>query len=300
MPDLASLTSSLTRPQRLLLAFGAMTALSGVAHGLVWLAAGTPSLVGPVTWRKPIVFGLSIAVLSWSLVWVVRHLRDDARLHRQTMWLVGLLAVELLLIDMQQWRGVGSHFNVATTFDARVFEAMGAIILAAAGILAWWTWKLFAHPRRDLPPEWLTAARAGMLLLAAGNVLGIVLIALGSSALAATGQVPATFGQAGNVKLTHAIALHGMQVLPVIAVMLAAVPDAAVRLGAMRRAAVGYALVLVWAVWQAFAGRAPETLTLPSSLLLITGVALLAWPVLRSALAWVGTPRRQHEKGGVS
>lgn len=291
---------SLTRPQRLLLAFGAVAALSAVAHGLVWLSAGMPSLVGPVTWRKPIVFGLSIAVLSWSLVWVVRHLHNDARLYRQTLWVVGLLAVELLLIDIQQWRGVGSHFNVATWLDARVFDAMGALILTVAGILAWWTWKLFADPRRDLPPEQLTAARAAMVLLAAGNVIGMVLVGIGTSALAATGHAQTTMGAAGNVKLTHAVALHGMQVLPIIAVLLAAVPDGAVRLAAMRRAAMGYALLLVWAVWQAFAGRAPEAVTLPSGLLIIAGVALLAWPVLRSALAWAAMPREAHTTRGVA
>lgn len=288
-----------TSPQRLLLGFGGATASSGLVHIVVWLVAGMPSLVGPVTWRKPIVFGLSIGVLAWSLAWVIQHLRDDRAMRRQTIWLIGLLSVELVLIDMQQWRGVGSHFNGATWFDARVFDAMGALILAAAGILGWWTWTLFAHPRRDLPSERLLAARAGMLLLAVGNVIGMVLVALGTSALAATGHGTTTVGGAGNVKLTHAIALHGMQVLPVIAVLLAAVPDVAVRLTEMRRAVVGYALLFGWAVWQALSGRAPETPALPSGLLLIAGVALLAWPVLRSALAWVATPRQGHATGGV-
>jgi hypothetical protein len=295
MPSIAFFT----RPQRLLLVFGTVTALSGVGHGLVWLAAGMPSLVGPVTLRKPIVFGLSIGVLSWSLVWVVRHLRDDRRLHRQTMWLVGLLAVELLLIDMQLWRGVGSHFIVATVFVGAVFQAMGIIILAAAAILGWWTWKLFANPRRDLPSEQLTAARAGMLLLAVGNVIGMALVSIGVASLDATGYAQTTLGPAGNVKLTHAIALHGMQVLPAIALLLATVPDAAVRLREMRRAAAGYALILAWGGWQAFSGRAPESPTLPSGLLLMVGLALLVWPVLRSALAWAA-PREGHATGGAA
>lgn len=290
--------SSLTRPQRWLVAFGAVTVCSGLVHLAIWAGTGMPSLVGPVTWRKPIVFGLSIGVLALSLAWVLQHLPDDRAVRRQTVWLIGLLSFELLLIDMQQWRGVGSHFNGATRFDARVFDAMGALILAAAGILAWWTWKLFAQPRRDVPPERLTAARAGMLLLAAGNVIGMALVGIGTATLAASGHASTTIGGAGNVKLTHAIALHGMQVLPVIAVLLAAVPDAAVRCAAMRRAAVGYALLLAWAVWQAVAGRAPEMLTLPSGLLLLTGGALLAWPVVRSALAWAATPRQGHATGG--
>lgn len=288
-----------TSSQRRLVAFGGVTFASGLVHIVVWLVAGMPSLDGPVTWRKPIVFGLSIGVLAWSLAWVIQQLRDDRAMRRQTVWLIGLLSVELLLIDMQQWRGVGSHFNGATWFDARVFDAMGVIILAAAAILAWWTWKLFAHPRRDLPPERLTAARAGMLLLGAGNLIGMALVATGTSALAATGHGTTTIGAAGNLKLTHALALHAIQVLPLVAVLLAAVPGADVRRAAMRRAAAGYALMLAWAVWQAFTGRAPDAPTLPSSLLLVSGVALLAWTVLRGVLARGASPRQRQATGGV-
>jgi hypothetical protein len=287
--------SSLTRPQRLLLAFGSVTALSGVVHGLVWLAVGMPSLIGPVTWRKPIVFGLSIAVLSWSLVWVVRFLRDDGWLYRQTLWLVGLLTAELLFIDMQQWRGAGSHFNTATAFDGAVFNVMGLLIVAAALILGWWTRRLFTHPRLDLPREQLAAARAGMLLLAAGNVLGVVLVTWGNIMIVRTGAVASTMGAAGNLKLTHAIALHGLQVLPVVGIVLGCVAGESRRLSALRTAAIGYTLLLAWALVQAASGRAPTDVTWPSSMLLFTALALLAAPalaVLRAVLSGHLSPRR--------
>ena len=130
-------------------------------------------------------------------------------------------------------------------------------------------------------------------------LLVIVLVAMGTSTLASTGSAQTTMGPAGTGRLTHAIALHGMQVLPVIALWLAAVPEAAARLSAMRGAAVGYTLLLAWAVWQAFAGRAPEALTLPSGLVLIAGVALLSWPVLRRARTWAA-PREGHATRGVA
>lgn len=284
---------SLSRPQRWLVGFGGITAGTALIHAAVWLAAGMPSLSGPVTWRKPIVFGLSLAVLAWSLTWVLRHLPDDRGVRVQTSWLIALLSVELLLIDVQQWRGVGSHFNLATPLDGAIFNAMGLLIVAAAAILAWWTWRLLVRPRRDRPAEQLAAARAGMMLLAVGNVIGIALAAWGTTVLATTGHVPASLGAAGNPKLTHAMALHALQVLPLVAWWLHPVADAARRLAAMHRAIAGYTLLLLWALWQAGAGRAPLDVSLASAIVAFTGGLLLTWPIAMATLARLapGDPR---------
>jgi hypothetical protein len=291
--------SGLTPSQRLLLAFGAVMAATGLFHVGVWLAAGQPSLVGPVSWRKPIVFGLSIGVLAWSLAWVLGHMQDGRALRIQTRALVGLLTVELLLIDMQQWRGVPSHFNVATTFDAIVFDLMGMLIVSAAVILGWWTWRLFSAPHREAPREQLAAARAAMLLLGAGNAMGVTLVALGAIVRAATGDVPHFDGAAGNVKLSHAVALHAMQVLPVIGVLLAAVPDALRRLRLMRLAAVGYAGLLLVLATQGLAGRPPADLTPVTATLLAASLAALAVPAARGLWARLGAGAPVRRLGGV-
>jgi hypothetical protein len=284
----------LTRSQQVLVLFGVLTAASAVVHGLVWLIAGMPSLAGPVSWRKPIVFGASIAVLSWSLTWVVGHLPETRALRHQTWWVVGLLTAELLLIDMQQWRGVASHFNNATPLDAAVFGAMGALIMAVAALLVWWTWRLFRAPRRDLPREQLTAARAGMLLLAAANGIGIGLSVWGSSLVAGAGGDLAALQAIAGLKLTHAIALHGLQVLPLASIALTYVASETARLSAMRRATAGYVLVLLWALWQAGAGRTPDEIAWPSAVLLVAGVLLGVWTVGLAAGAAVAAGMRER------
>ena len=42
-----------------------------------------------------------------------------------------VLVIEVVLIDLQAVRGVTSHFNTATAFDAAVFTVMGISILVA-------------------------------------------------------------------------------------------------------------------------------------------------------------------------
>src|SRR5688572_16986709 len=139
------LTRGTPRAQTVML-WGALAFLaSGVFHVGVWLVAGMPSLEGLVSWRKPIAFGLSTGVLAASLAWVIGLLPQTTRLYREAVAFVGLIVAELSLIYMQQWRGVGSHFNDATAFDGAVFTTMGVLIMVVAVIIAMWTRRLFGY-----------------------------------------------------------------------------------------------------------------------------------------------------------
>lgn len=283
---LGSWWRGLNDAQRRLMLFGVFTFATGVFHVGVWLAAGMPSLEGPVTWRKPINFGFSIAVAAWSLAWAIRYLPKGRGADVTSRGVVWLTLAELGLIDMQQWRGVGSHFNTATRFDAGVFMAMGLIITMVAVIIAIWTWQIVRHARPDDRPERLLAARAGLLSLTLGNLAGMFLASWGSAVVRMTGHVPHAFGAAGNVKLTHAVALHGAQVMPVLAVLIgAAIADRRRAMTLMRAGVAGYAALLAFVNVQAFTGHAPadvEPLSMAAALLAVA-IAGLTWPSLEIA-----------------
>jgi hypothetical protein len=172
---------------------------SGLFHAGVWVSAGLPSLEGPVSWRKPMTFGFSTGLLFLSLAWVVGLLPQDRRLARQATIFAALLVAEVALIDIQQWRGVPSHFNNATAFDAAVFTAMGTLIVSASVIIALWTRRLFRH-RLATTPGYAFAARAGMLLLNVGNLIGLVIAVTEVTAL----------------KPLHGAALHAIQAMPAV------------------------------------------------------------------------------------
>ena len=184
--------------QRILFGAAVVFLASGVVHAGVWLSAGMPSLDGPVSWRKPMTFGFSTGVLFLSLTWVLGLLPHNRRLVRQVWLFTTLLVAEVALIDMQQWRGVPSHFNNATAFDAVVFQMMGLLIISASILIALWTRSLFVH---QLPttPAFAFAARAGMLLLNFGNLVGLAIAVTEATAL----------------KPLHGAALHAIQALPV-------------------------------------------------------------------------------------
>ncbi|MFN2444210.1 MAG: hypothetical protein ABR606_01260 [Vicinamibacterales bacterium] len=278
LADYRAFVQQQTRAQAVLVVFGTVLVASGLAHVAVWLAAGLPSLEGPVTWRKPIVFGVSTGVLTWSLAWIIGWLPATRALGRSVRLYVILMSAEIALIDMQQWRGVASHFNATTALDGIIFSAMGALILGVAAIIAGWTVALFRRP--GVVPAALSAARAAMVFLNAGNLLGIFLAVWGGSQLAA-GQVPNVFGGAGQLKIPHAVALHAVQVLPLIAWLLVISPAAEhERRRAVGHATFGYGGVLAFTLLQTFGGRAPLDVTVLSTAVLVVGSALLAWPLL--------------------
>jgi len=238
---------------RQLVLVGLVLVASGLAHAVVWLLLGGP-WEGPVTWRKPILFGISGGLTGLSAGWVWSKLpprRGDVWLAAATAW---ALFVEVLLIDLQRWRGVASHFNRQTPLDAFLYDAIGVLILFVSAVLVDLTWRLFRSSVR-LPPDLLLAARAGMVFLAISCGLGIWVSVYGDLRVAA-GLDPERYGEAGVPKFPHGVVIHAIQWLPAIAWAAGA---AGLSVAARRRlvggAVVVTAALLAYALFQTATGR---------------------------------------------
>lgn len=226
---------------------------SGLAHVGAWGVTGGP-WEGPVTWRKPILFGISGGLTAISAGWVWSLLprrRGDVLL---AVAMAGTLLLEVLLIDLQAWRGVASHFNRSTPLDSFLYDAMGVLILFVSAVLLDLTVRLFLGGRAG-DPAMLLAARAGMVLLVISCGLGIWVGANGDLR-AAAGLPPDRFGAAGVPKFPHGVAIHAIQWLPAIAwaARLAGV-SGAVCLRLVGMAATGMTLLLGYALGQTLLGR---------------------------------------------
>jgi len=240
------------RARQLVLVGGVLVA-SGLVHAVVWAILGGP-WEGPVTWRKPILFGISGGLTSLSCAWVWAMLpqrRGDAWLAAATAW---ALFVEVLLIDLQRWRGVASHFNRDTPLDSFLYDAMGVLILFVSAVILDLTVRLFRTPAR-MPPDMLLAARAGMVFLVISCGLGVWVSVNGDLRLA-RGLEPDRYGAAGVPKFPHGVVIHAIQWLPAIAW---AARVAGLTLATRRRlvalATLVSALLLAFALAQTLAGR---------------------------------------------
>ncbi|MFM8633273.1 MAG: hypothetical protein ACKOEX_00415 [Planctomycetia bacterium] len=272
-----------------LAAIGLVLVASGCAHLAVWAVLGGP-WDGPITWRKPILFGISGGVTAISLGWAWSHVpfrRGDTWLAAATAW---TLLIEVLLIDLQRWRGVASHFNRETGLDSLLYDLMGGLILFVTAVIVDLTIR-FAWQRADVTGDMLLAARAGLLFLAISCVLGIWASVHGD-VRAAAGLPPETFGAAGVTKFPHGMALHAIQWLPMLAwaSRRAGLADR-VRWRLVAVATVGTALLLAYALAQTLEGRARFDAPPAIAAVFAIGIACLAVPVIVTALSWTTSSR---------
>ncbi len=283
--------------QKLAYLTGLLLIGSAVFHTGVLLITGG-SLSGPVSWRKPILFGEAFGLTAISLGWLMNFLPR----RRVRGWLLmGALsfanAGEVLWVSIQQWRGVPSHFNLGTPLDTGAFATAGnLIIITAAVIVLLALWSFFSL---EAPRSLRWAIRLGLLGLVISQVIGFLILQNGFSRvvdpqsgafLPQNLATAATWGSAGAMKIPHALSLHAIQLLPILVLLLLMVGWEERRIfRVLLAAAGGYAGLLAVSLWQTFQGRAFLDLSLggvgalivSALLLLFAGIAVIA--ALRNA-----------------
>ena len=194
---------------------GGLLMLSGIVH-LVVLLVGGGTWEGPLSLRKPATFGLSFGLTLINVTWIASFipLKDRSR-----ALLIGVFAatctLETLLVSLQTWRGVPSHFNVETPFDAAVARALAFGGFTLVAIITVLTVAVFRHGGA-LPPPLRLAIRAGFVALAGAQVAGAVMIGTGMR-LVFDGDPQRAYTTGGWLKPAHAVLMHGILVLPLLA-----------------------------------------------------------------------------------
>ncbi|MEM6387728.1 MAG: hypothetical protein AAF718_15990 [Pseudomonadota bacterium] len=224
-------------------------------------------------WLKPLKFHLSLAVHGVTVLIAARFLPDAWQTSVVTkigLFTFGAVIIyEALFLSLQAGRGVQSHFNDATTFDA----IGGTIMAAGAGVLV-------AVPLVLGIALAVAALRGGVsaiaenplpLALALGFILAGWLGAQTGGAIGANGGpfvgVDPTTGpfmpltgwslSGGDYRISHFLGVHAMQVIPIAAlILLAFLPSSVVALLTIPLAG-GWAGLTLFALARASEGLPP-------------------------------------------
>lgn len=281
--------------------FAAAMAVLTVAAAL-GVALDDRVLLGVPIWLKPLKFALSFGLFALALAWMLAQVDRGRRTGRAAGWVLAVSsAIEVGLIVTQVVRGRRSHFNEDTPFDGAVYSLMGAtvaLIWVATAVVA-----VLLLRRRAGDPAVQWGIRLGLLVSLVGMALGMLMVGGGAHAVGVADGGPgvpflgwSTIG--GDVRVGHFVGIHALQVLPLLAAVLAAtgLPTTA-RSRLVGVAAAGYLGLVALLTWQALRGQplfAPDLLTLALLALLVAAVGLAGWAVLGRA----GTP--EHPREGVA
>lgn len=294
-----------------------LLALSAVVYAAMFVAmlalnaVDSRQVVSAPVWYKPMKFVVSGFLYTTTLAWMLGFVTRGRRLAGIAGGVVAVaLFVEIALIVMQAVRGVPSHFNNATAFDAAVFSMMGMLImvvwlanLVIAGLLT-------VQRLKNKPLAW--AIRLALLLTLVGMGLGMLMVQPTPQQEAAlvAGQAPSLLGahsvgvsdggaglpftgwstEGGDLRVAHFAGMHALQALPLAAILIGRF---APTLAERRRtwlvglAAVAYGGMMLLLTWQALRGQslvAPDALTLGALGGLLGGVGLAGALVVRGGL----------------
>ena len=219
------MTAKLDAP--LLVAAAAFAVLAVIALALLLVPAATITGVHPA--HKPMKFALSIALYLATMAALVPHLDLGARARGVLVAvLVGTMALEIVPIVVQALRGTSSHFNTSHRLDAALWRVMFAAILALTVTMAVVAVLATVRPlsaRRELTWAWRGALWIFQLATISGFMMGGRGQHGGGGADGGAGlPVVGWSTHHGDLRVAHFGALHGLQVLPLVALAIAALP----------------------------------------------------------------------------
>jgi hypothetical protein len=296
MSRLRRLVDSLWRGSRPLIASGVLM-LVAFAVSVVAMGLDHREILGAPRWLKPAKFGISTAIYAFTLAWIFTWLPARRRLKAVVGWIVSVVIVlEVVLIDVQAARGVTSHFNVGTPFDAAVFGIMGTAILIAWLASIALTIVLFRHRFADEAFGW--ALRIGMLITVLGQATGGIMTTPTQAQLAAARTTAMTVSGAhtvgapdggaglpitgwsrehGDLRVGHFVGIHAVQLLPALAWLIGPLGPTVRRRRAVLLLATAYFALFGILLAQALMG---QPLLAPRGPI---AIAFVAWAILSIA-----------------
>ncbi|HEV7650978.1 MAG TPA: ABA4-like family protein [Actinophytocola sp.] len=293
---------------RPLLWFAAFAAVLEVVS-LVGLVVDDRVLVGAPIWAKPAKFAISFGLYTLTLAWMLTLPRKRIKQGRVIGNITAYVCfIEVGIVVLQTVRGHRSHFNVSTAFDAIMWAAMAGSIFVLWIVNLAGAVMLLREEHRDKAFLW--SLRLGMLITLTGMAVAFLMttsssdqraqhprIDIGAHSIGVHDGGPgmAVTGwntTGGDLRVPHFVGVHGLQMVPLFALVLAMLMarsprlrDELARVRLVWTFAAGYLGLLFIMTWQALRAQPllePDFWTIAALFVLAAGTVAGALWALRS------------------
>ena len=182
-------------------------------------------VMGINVWIKPMKFMASITIYLVTVAWLIGYIERARWSVRTITWGIAIcMVVETTMIFLQAGRGVRSHFNDASSFDSTIFAVMGIGVIIDTMLMLLMLILFFCRQKK-LPGTYLWSIRLGILMFLAGGIVGGWMSSHGGHTVPAVDGGPGLpllnwSVNAGDLRIAHALGLHGLQVMPIVGYLL--------------------------------------------------------------------------------
>jgi hypothetical protein len=220
-------------------------------------------VMGINPWIKPMKFAASIAIYLLTMGWLLYELPLREEVKRRVSWAIaGTLVIEIVLITMQAARGVTSHFNDTTAFDAAVFAVMGSAITFNILVAAYVALK-FWQTEANIAAPYLWGIRIGLTIFVLASLEGFAMVSHSAHSVGVPDGGPGLpvvnwSTRGGDLRVAHFFGMHALQVLPLAGYLLSTRRAESLTSNAVRwvqAAGAVYALLALLLFLCAMAGR---------------------------------------------
>jgi hypothetical protein len=263
--------------ERLLFGLGLLGICLG-AIGLVLMAARGRTIGPEGDLYKAASFSIAIGIYILTLILFIPFAGFSTRgLRWWRRWTIALGLYAYVVENIQIYRGLNPRFTrVGSVADNIVGTLFGFVALGLIVTFLFLTWRFFRSRNEVKNRLLLLAIRYGCVTTIFAFVAGMLMGANQGS------QV----GVAGSMLPFHAVGFHGLQAVPLVALLLswAHMPSESARRW-VHVAGLAWLGLMAAIAWQTFKGR---SVLEPSLLMLVAGLLTFVWLLCaaRAAISW--------------
>lgn len=180
----------------------------------------TTQVYGVNAWYKPFKFAFSTLTFAWAMAWYCYYLPNfNIKIFNWTV--IILLGYEIIYIAFQASKGQLSHYNLSTPVYSALFSLMALAATAVTLFTAYVGVLFFKYDFPNLPNHYLWAIRFGIIIFVIFSFEGF---AMGSKLNHSVGALNDNSNlfvigwskTVGDLRVSHFIGMHALQVLPIL------------------------------------------------------------------------------------
>lgn len=203
-----------------------LTLVGGVLFVVTFLLFGAilfdrTEVEGFNRWNKPFRFILSCAIFSWTMAWTSTSILAHG-IRRFITTSIGLLTlVGCSVVLMQAWRGVASHYNTQSPFDA---TANGILQFTSSmtWLCMWFATLILFKQRKSLHGQHYTwGIRMAYLIFSLGTTIGMFMWIRMSHDVGNTNELRGMpllnwNMNRGDLRIPLFLSIHALQIIPMV------------------------------------------------------------------------------------